>query len=192
MKHDANARWQLESASAGARIWLIFLTAVLPVLITGVALGWVELSGAPRNLVGDSLALTVAVVLGTVMVLGGAIAYVIDRAMRRHRVTVDADGVEVATTFYKRRLAWGELRLDEARALNLDEHADLKPRVKTNGTSIPGFKSGWFRLRNREKALVAMTVGPRVAWIPTTKGYGLLLQPRQAQALIDHLQQMSP
>ena len=76
--------------------------------------------------------------------------------------------------------------------VNLDEHTDLKPAMKTNGTAFPGFKSGWFRLRNRGKALVAMTRGARVTWIPTTAGYGLLLQPRQPQALLDHLRATAP
>lgn len=184
--------WQLEPASAGARMWLVALTAVLPVVITGVALGFAVMSGDELSLIADSLPLTVGVLLAGMALLGGVIALVLDRAMRRHHVTVDADGVEVATTFYKRRLAWGELRLEEARVVNLDEHSDLKPLVKTNGTALPGFKSGWFRLRNRQKALVAMTQGPRVAWVPTTLDYGLLLQPRQPQALLEHLRANTP
>ena len=186
------APWQLEPASTGARAWLVGLTAVLPVVITGVALGFGFMSDAPKSLIAGNEPLTIAVVIAGVAVLGGIIAVVIDRAMRRHRIVVDADGIEVATTFYKRRLAWGALKLDEARVANLDEHTHLKPTYKSNGTSLPGFKSGWFRLRNREKALVATTGGRRVAWVPTTQGYGLLLQPRQPQALIDHLRASAP
>ena len=186
------APWQLEPASAGARLWLVGLTAVLPVLIAGIALGFAVMNGDTFSLIADSLPLTISVILAGTALLGGAIALVIDRAMRRHRIMVDAAGVEVATTFYKRRLKWAELRLDDARVVNLDEHTDLKPGLKTNGTALPGFKSGWFRLRNREKALVAMTRGPRVLWIPTTAGYGLILQPRQPQALLDHLRATHP
>lgn len=176
--------WQLEQASPSARGWLIGLTAVLPLAITGVALGFAEMS--------DNLPITIGIVLATVAIVGGVIAIVIDCAMRRHALTVDADGIEVATTFYKRRLAWGELHLDQGRVVHLDEHTELKPLMKTNGTAFPGFKSGWFRLRNRKKALVAMTRGPRVVWVPTTNDYGLLLQPRHPQALLDHLRASTP
>lgn len=186
------APWQLEQASTGARAWLIGLTAVLPVVITGTALGFGFMSDGPKSLIAGNEPLTIGVVLAGVALLCGVIAVVIDRAMRRHRIVVDADGVEVATTFYKRRLAWGALRLDEARVVNLDEHTHLKPTYKSNGTSLPGFRSGWFRLRNREKALVATAGSPRVAWVPTTQGYGLLLQPRQPQALLDHLRDRAP
>lgn len=192
MRDPATAPWQLVPASTGARLWLVGLSTVLPVVITGIALGFAVMSGDEMSLINDSLPLTIGLILAGIAVFGGGIALVIDRAMRRHRITVDADGVEVATTFYKRRLGWSELQLDQARVVNLDEHIDLKPRWKTNGTEIPGFKSGWFRLRNREKALVAMNRGPRVLWVPTTKDYGLLLQPRQPQALLDHLRENAP
>ena len=75
--------------------------------------------------------------------------------------------------------------------VDLDEHTELKPSWKTNGTALPGFKSGWFRMRNRHKAFVAMTTGPRVLWLPTSKGHDLLLQPRQPQALLDRLREMA-
>lgn len=184
--------WQLEPAAAGARMWLVGLSAVLPVVITGIALGFAVMSGDEMSLIAGNLPLTIGLIMVGIAVFGGAIALVIDLAMRRHRITVDADGIEVATTFYKRRLGWSELQLDQGRVVNLDEHVDLKPRWKTNGTEIPGFKSGWFRLRNRKKALVAMTRGPRMVWIPTTNDYGLLLQPRQPQALLDHLRATAP
>src|SRR3546814_8647323 len=82
--------------------------------------------------------------------------------MRRHDITLDGDGLAVKTTFYSRKLGWGELRVQQARVVDLDEHTELKPMLKTNGTSFPGLRSGWFRLRNRRKALVAMGSGPRV------------------------------
>ena len=186
------APWQLEPASAGVRAWLVGLTAVLPVVITGVALGFAFMSDGPKSLIANNAPLTVGVTLAGIALLGGAIAFVVDRAMRRHRITVDANGMELVTTFHRRRLGWAQLRLDDARVANLDEHTQLKPMFKSNGTAVPGFKSGWFRLRNREKALVAMAGGPRIAWIPTTEGYGLLLQPRQPQALLDHLRQAAP
>lgn len=192
MTPDANAAWQLEPASPQARLWLVGLSAVLPVAITGIALGFAVMQGDAPSLIAGSLPLTIVLILAGIALLGGAIALAIDRAMRRHRITVDADGIEVITTFYKRRLAWGELRLDDARVVDLGEHTQFKPMVKTNGTALPGFKSGWFRLRNRTKALVAMTRGPRVTWLPTTRHYGLLLQSRQPQALLDHLRATTP
>ena len=188
----ATAPWQLEPAPFSARAWLLALTVGLPVVVTGFALGMAATSGDELSLIADSLPLTITLVMVGVALFGGIIAFVIDRAMRRHHLTVDGSGVEVATTFYRRRVAWSELRMDEARIANLDEHTHLKPMLKTNGTAFPGFRSGWFRLRNRGKALVAMLDGPRVVWVPTTLGFDLLLQARQPQALLDHLRAQAP
>src|SRR3546814_20115058 len=89
--------------------------------------------------------------------------------MRRHQITLDGDGLAVKTTFYSRKLGWGELRVQQARVVDLDEHTELKPILKTNGTSFPGLRTGLFRLRNRRKAMVALGIGPPVLHLPTTK-----------------------
>ena len=97
----------------------------------------------------------------------------------------------IASAFYKRSLALTELKLDEARVVDLDERTELKPARKANAVDIPGFKGGWFRLRNRRKAFVAMLGGPRVLWLPTRNDYDLLLQPRHPQALLEHLRKLA-
>ena len=57
------APWQLEPASAGVRAWLVGLTAVLPVVITGVALGFAFMSDGPKSLIANNAPLTVGVTL---------------------------------------------------------------------------------------------------------------------------------
>ena len=42
--------------------------------------------------------------------------------------------------------------------------------LKSNGYALPGFRSGWFRLRNWQKAFVATSDGERVLWLPTSRG----------------------
>ena len=187
-----NAPWQLAPPSASSRAWLLVLTTLLPLVITVVALGFAAASESSANLIADSWSITFVVTLLGVGALGAAIGVVVMLATRRHHVVVDADGIEVTTTFYKRRLGWSELKLDEARVVNIDERTEFKPALKTNGANFPGFRSGWFRLRNREKALVATADNPRVTYIPTTRDFALVLQPRSPQALLDHLRSKSP
>ena len=93
--------------------------------------------------------------------------------------------------FHRRRLTLAELRLDQARVIDLAERTGFKPALRSNGTSLPGFHSGWFRLRNRSRAFVAIAGGSRVLWLPTTRGYDLLLQPPQPQALLQHLRELA-
>jgi len=188
----SRAPWQLEPVSTAARLWLLALAVLLPMGIVLGSLAYTTNDPGPKRLIGDSESLTILVVVGGTLLLCLAIHWVISRAMRRHHVTVDGDGFEVRTTFYGRKLGWGELQLQQARVVDLDEHTELKPMLKTNGTSLPGLHSGWFRLRNRRKALVAMVGGPRVLHLPTTQGYELLLQPRQPQALLERLRELAP
>ena len=67
----------------------------------------------------------------------------------------------------------------------------MKPLLKTNALALPGFYSGWFRLRNWQRAFVAISDGPRVLWLPTSESFHLLLQPEQPQALLDRLREIA-
>ena len=88
-------------------------------------------------------------------------------------------------------LAFADIDLDSARMLRLDEHPELKPLLKSNGYALPGFRSGWFRLRNWQKAFVATSDGDRVLWLPTRRGFGLLLQPREPRRLLQRLRELA-
>lgn len=170
-------RLQLQPPPRRARAWLAGLTIGLPSALIGASIA-LQRAQSPAGLAYAAAA----------MVL---LFLIIDRAMHRHRIAVDGGMLEVATTFYRRKLALSELRLDQARVVDLAERTEFKPALRSNGTSLPGFHSGWFRLRNRSRAFVAIAGGPRVLWLPTTRGYGLLLQPRQPQALLRHLRELA-
>ena len=43
---------------------------------------------------------------------------------------------------------------DGIRIINLDEKSDYTPYLRTNAIGFPRYYEGWFRLKNREKALV--------------------------------------
>jgi hypothetical protein len=176
---------QLQPVATRTRLLMAVLVVAVPLLIAATAMALLDRS--QQKLIGDSATLTLACLVALV----GAIALTIDWGLRRHRIALDADGLEVATSFYRRRLALIELQIDQARVIDLDERTEFKPMVKTNGTDLPGFRSGWFRLRNRRKALVATVGGKRVLHLPTTRGFDLLLQPRRPQALLERLQELA-
>lgn len=185
--NDVVQRWQLQQPGAVVRVFLLAITVVLPLAIAAGALLHAFSGSRQLNLVADSQALTFSVVMLGVAALVMPLGWFLWRAAGRHRVTLDLDSVEVATTFYRRKLALSALRVDEARVVDLDERTELRPFLKTNATWLPGLRSGWFRLRNRSKALVATLGDRRVLWIPTRDGYDLLLQPNHPQALLDEL-----
>lgn len=175
----------LRDASSGTHKLLIALCVGIPLLTTlGVMASrsatlaatlpaWWPAPGAG----GIGLAVTV---LGSV-----TLAWFLLRAMQRNRVHIDAGAMVIQTSFYRQRVALGDLDLAAARVLSLDEHREWRPLLKTNGFSLPGYHSGHFRLRNRKKAFCTVAGAGRIAMIPRHDGSVLLLgfrQPEQALA----------
>ena len=70
-------------------------------------------------------------------------------SMLAHRqVSIEGDTLLVAgALLFARKVPIRELALDKARVLDLDEHTEFRPVLKTNGYSLPGFHAGNFRLR---------------------------------------------
>ena len=195
MDNETDPRLQLEPASGRSRLWMLLLTVVLPV---SLSLALPLLSGgdnAAARLIDDSLATSrwLDQLFGPLLVaaITSLAWFALDRLARRHRLRLDAGGLEVTTTFYRQKLALSELQLEAARVISIDEHPEHKPMLKTNAMSLPGFRSGWFRSRSLKKLFVATAGGEQLLWLPTSRGYSLLLQPRQPRALLQCLRELA-
>lgn len=188
---EPDPRLQLEPAGTTPRLLLFALCVLLPLFTTSGALLLAVYSGESLKLIAGSLPLTVALTLAGIGALVMAIWWVLDRAMRRHFLTLSPTLLEVKSSFYSHKVALTELVLEQARVVDLHEHRELNPGGKSNGYALPGFKSGHFKLRNGEKAFVAIAGERRALWLPTTRGKGLLLQPRQPDALLKRLRELA-
>src|SRR5690606_36694624 len=178
---DTTPAWQLQPPSSTSRLWLFLLLVALPVAIAAGAIAYAGNDPGPKQLVGGSKLLTNVLILAGILALTQVIHWFLARAMRRHAVTLDSDCLAITTSFYSRRLGWRELQLSQARVVDLGERTELKPVLKTNGTSLPGFRNGWFLLRNLHRAFVESVGCKRLVHLPTPAGYDLRLQPRQPQ-----------
>lgn len=88
---------------------------------------------------------------------------------------------------YGKPLAWTELIVDSARIVDLAHEPALRPRTRRIGTAMPGYNSGWYTLQNGEKALLFVTARDRVIYLPTTRGYSILLSPEAPDAMLAEL-----
>ncbi|MGC9970260.1 MAG: PH domain-containing protein [Bryobacteraceae bacterium] len=113
---------------------------------------------------------TLALLVGLV-VLFAWFAY----STRHVRVEVSSDGLKIAGDMYGRMIPGRVLIAGQARVLDLTKDTDYALARRTNGTGLPGYKAGWFRLRNGEKALAFVTDTKSVAYVPTRAGYSVLL-----------------
>ena len=111
---------------------------------------------------------------------------------RRVVYTVTPAGLEISGDVYARTVARSELLLEKARAVDLEVDSELEPVVRTNGTGLPGYKAGWFRLSNGEKALLFVTDQSRVAYVPTRAGYSILMSVEDPAAFVRALQTSAP
>lgn len=103
-----------------------------------------------------------------------ALAYTAYSA-RHSRFEVGNGQLRLAGDFWARSIPLQSLRLERAAILDLAQAPDYAPHRRTLGTGLPGYASGWFRLRNGEKALAYLTRRDSVVYIPTSLGYSLLL-----------------
>lgn len=101
----------------------------------------------------------------------GAILLVTLPALRRRRITLDDDRLQVAATFYTRDISVEALDLEQARIVDLAEYT---------------------LLRNRQRAFCLLIGRGRALLLPQHDGKLLLLSPREPQALLDALRAAGP
>ncbi|HEV8446412.1 MAG TPA: PH domain-containing protein [Gemmatimonadaceae bacterium] len=143
--------------------------AIIPGQIRGV---WVFLL----------LLLPLVAILGA----GGALTLSLIGA-RNARFEVSASGLRLRGDLYGRMVPAASLQLDQARPVDLTRDRDLQPVRRSVGTALPGYRSGWFSLRNGQRALLYVTDPSRVAYVPTRDRYVILLSVADPAALIARL-----
>jgi hypothetical protein len=123
--------------------------------------------------------LILVVVIG---VLGSALM-----SARSARFEVSADGLRLRGDMYGRLIPLEHIRAADARRIDFTATPELAPRRRTMGTGLPGYRAGWFRLGNGEKALLYLTDVNRAVHVPTTDGYSVLLSPADPDAFLTAL-----
>ncbi len=111
----------------------------------------------------------------------------------RARIELSPAGLALRGDIYGRRLIpAASLRGGAARIVDLDREPELAPRWRTMGTGLPGYKAGWFKLSNGEKALLSLTDQHRAVYVPTSGGFALLVSPAQPDSFLAALRRVAP
>ena len=93
---------------------------------------------------------------------------------RNSKIKVAGDHIKIVGDFWGRKIPLNRLQIPKARIVNLNHETQYLPKRRTFGTGLPGYSSGWFRLHNKEKALLYLTKRDQVVYIPTYDDYSLL------------------
>ncbi len=123
--------------------------------------------------------------LAGLMLLMGSLLF----APKRLRVEVSDAGVRVRGDIYGRSIPASSLVASEAEVVDI-RRGPFHPRLRTNGIGLPGYLSGWFRLSNKEKALLFVTDSSRVVRVPTRQGYSLLVSVAEPDRFLESLRRL--
>jgi hypothetical protein len=110
---------------------------------------------------------------------------------RNVKFEVSAEGLRIKGDIYGRTIPARALVVDKAKILDLGKEKEYQLGWRTNGAGLPGYKSGWFRLKNGEKGLVFVTDTRRVVYLPTREGYSVLLSVARPSDFIQALRQVT-
>jgi hypothetical protein len=157
------------------RFWLIVLAFGFPAVIILVAFGiaFAQRPPTPPLLLAPAFALAVSG-LATLWIL---------RALRRVGVALDRDALVLDGGVARRTFKLAGVRSGGLRVVDLGEHTELRPVLRTWGIGMPGLASGWFRLRNGAKAFCILTGRERVTVLKADDGTWILLSLVDASVL---------
>jgi hypothetical protein len=163
--------------------WLLVLMAIPLVGVIGALIAARMHGALPKAALVPALMLVApAIIMLTTLV--------VIRALRRAGVSVDQGDLVVNIGLGRaKRVRLSSLRARGLQTVDLDERKELKPLIRTWGTSLPGFSAGWFRLRNGEKAVCVLLDRHRVSYLRSDEdNLSLLLslaEPEKLRALLE-------
>jgi hypothetical protein len=117
------------------------------------------------------LAVGIGVFLFALLLLFGYMAY----SSRNVEFVLSKDGLRIKRDLYGRLIPLSSIVFEKVRTLDLTRDSEFRMKWRTNGAGLPGYKAGWFKLRNGEKALAFVTDRRRVVYVPTRDGYSVLM-----------------
>jgi hypothetical protein len=124
-----------------------------------------------------------------VVLIGGSVATWAAYASRNTKFEVSGEGITIHGDMYGRFVPKDKMVLKSARAVDLSQEKNLAPKWKTNGAGFPGYKSGWYRLKDDSKALVFITDPKSVVYVPTVDGSCLMVSVANPEQFLAALKQ---
>lgn len=169
------ARREFAVAAPGRAPWLFLLGLWL--LLMAVAFAQPH-QQAPNNPVPWWLVIP----FGTALPSVGMLVWLAVR-----HVAIDEGELQVAAGLSTLRIPVAELALDRAQVLDLEEHTGYLPALPLYALGLPGFRGGYYLLRNRRLAYCLVTDRTRVLLLPRRDGRFVLLSAEKPQALLEAL-----
>ncbi|MBN1161727.1 MAG: hypothetical protein JXA17_07270 [Dehalococcoidales bacterium] len=165
-------KYAIIPASASTFIFLCFLGILLMAILVTVFV------------ISDHQPAGIAITL--VVTLGLLILFVFIGYQATHAVfTLNDRGLKLGPGLYGRFIPREKITTAGVKVLDLKLEKGYQPLWRMNGAGLPGYGAGWFKLRNKKKALLFLTNYSSVVYIPTTDKYSVMLSVREADEMAD-------
>lgn len=103
---------------------------------------------------------------------------------------ISPDGLRLSGDLWGRTIPARNLKVDEARRVNLGDERDFQPKWRTMGSAIGNYRAGWFKLRGGGKGLLYLTDPSNAVLIPTTGDYVILLSVAEPDRFLARLREV--
>jgi hypothetical protein len=134
----------------------------------------------------------IAGILLVTMLGVGLLLYSSMRGARSARFEVSQQGLRLRGDMYGRLIPARDLRVAEARIVDLQRDRDLRPRLRLYGTSLGSYRAGMFRLASGERSLLYVTDDRRVVYIPTRRDHSVMLSVDRPDQFLDAIRRIAP
>ena len=125
------------------------------------------------------------------LVIIGVVTLMVISGMRA-RFEVSPAGLRLTGDFYGRTIAVSDLRGGSAKRVDINMENELQPVRRTMGTGLPGYRAGWFRLRNGEKTLLYVTDPTKAVYVPTRLDYSVIVTPKDPDGFLSAIRAIAP
>ena len=110
--------------------------------------------------------------------------------LRRRAIELTSTHLVLKAGLFTRRVPIERLGVHDARIAMLGDQPDARPRVKLLGVRLPGYRAGWFLMRDGSRAFLITTAG-RSLRLPVRDAAALLLTPAQPDTLLAALRDVA-
>lgn len=173
---------ELSSPLARARIWLGLLAFALPVAAVTCTLA---VSARFEPALADRASWWV---LALVVTSSALMWWWLARRLARVGASIEHGQLRIDCGIGGGRFALADLAAKGVREIEFGKLGELRPILRTWGIGMPGLSSGWFRLRNGDKALCLLTDRRKPCVLQARDGTRILLSladPRVLRAALD-------
>ncbi len=122
----------------------------------------------------------IALIMLLLLCLFGYIAW----SSRNVQFEVTDTDVRISGTLYGRTIPLSSIIPESIQRVDLSGNSPFALSWRQNGVGLPGFKVGWYRLRNGEKALVYITDPQRAVYFKTRADHAVITTPSDPDAFI--------